>query len=450
MGLPSILLAGLAALTAAPAAVQQDGDAPTRSLEELLDEARRARARAEAELRPVVAEIMDGLDTSVARRPTARTDAAKRELMQLGVAALPLIVPYLDPGESTENGPRLRAQIASEVLHERPSIGVTSALLDEATAGTSAARRGALFALRTTPEPRRVLPSIVAIVRSAEKAPDEDGEEKARAAVLVSCYRTIAALGQPGSTAFLSEEIASGNPDRQRLAIRALEYGPTDAVVGQVIAVLRSNAAAGLAEPIVSFLGRRDALLQQEDLAEALIDLGLQPGLLPEDRIGVFDLVRITDAEMSTAAKRKLEKDFGDASSSDLRRAALLLLARNKDRSAKRELLEPFEEQIAAGGRMVAIAYRNRAELNHAIGEWSAAVKDWRSAMKASRAQRLRGDEGREQVGIAKSLARIKKYREAAEYLKDSPLTLRELQELGRDRDFREMRGTKWGQVFRL
>ena len=27
---------------------------------------------------------------------------------------------------------------------------------------------------------------------------------------------------------------------------------------------------------------------------------------------------------------------------------------------------------------MVAIAYRNRAELNHAIGEWSAAVKDWR------------------------------------------------------------------------
>ena len=124
---------------------------------------------------------------------------------------------------------------------------------------------------------------------------------------------------------------------------------------------------------------------------------------------------------MSTAAKRKLEKDYGDASSSDLRRAALLLLARNKDRSAKRDLLEPFEEQIAAGGRMVAFAYRNRAELHHSIGDWSAAVKDWRSAMKTSKALRLRGDERRQQVGIAKSLARMKKYREAAEYLGTPP-----------------------------
>ncbi len=453
MGIPILLLVGLACPAASvvpPQSTTQDDGASTRSLEELLDEARRARVRAEAELRPAVAEIMDGLDASVARRPTARTDTAKQELMQLGEAALPLVVPYLDPGESTENGPRLRAQIAAEVLHERPSIGVTSALLDAAAAGTPTARRGALFALRTTPEPRRALPSIVTIARGAEKATGEDGEEKARTAVLVSCYRTIAALGQPGSTTFLSEEIASGEPDRQRLAIGALEYGPTDAVVGQVIELLRSNAAAGLAEPIIGFLGRRDVLLAEEDLAEAFIDLGLRPGLSPEDRIGVFDLARITDADMSTAAKRKLEKDYGDASSSDLRRAALLLLARNKDRSAKRDLLEPFEEQIAAGGRMVAIAYRNRAELNHAIGEWSAAVKDWRSAMKASKAQRLRGDESREQVGIAKSLARMKKYREAAEYLKDSPLTLRALQELGRERDFREMRGTKWGQVFRL
>ena len=98
----------------------------------------------------------------------------------------------------------------------------------------------------------------------------------------------------------------------------------------------------------------------------------------------------------------------------------------------------------------MAFAYRNRAELNHSIGDWSAAVKDWRSAMKTSKALRLRGDERRQQVGIAKSLARMKKYREAAEYLKDSPLTLRELQELGRDRDFRDMLDSKWGQVFRL
>ena len=91
MGIPSFLLVGLAcpaALAAPSTAAQQDGGAPTRSLEELLDEARRARARAEAELRPVVAEIMDGLDDSVARRPTSRTDAAKQELMQLGAVAL--------------------------------------------------------------------------------------------------------------------------------------------------------------------------------------------------------------------------------------------------------------------------------------------------------------------------------------------------------------------------
>lgn len=114
MGIPILLLVGLACPAASvvpPQSTTQDDGASTRSLEELLDEARRARVRAEAELRPAVAEIMDGLDASVARRPTARTDTAKLELMQLGEAALPLVVPYLDPGESTENGPRLRAQI---------------------------------------------------------------------------------------------------------------------------------------------------------------------------------------------------------------------------------------------------------------------------------------------------------------------------------------------------
>ena len=287
MVITSLLLVGLAspAPSDAPSATaRQDDGAPTRSLEELLDEARRARARPEAELQPVVTEIMDGLDASVARRPTSRTDAAKQELMQLGAVALPLLVPYLDPGESPENGPRLRAQITAEVLQERPSIGVTSALLEQAAAGTTAARRGALFALRSTPEPRRALPSIVAIVRDAGKHSAGDGEDGVQAAVLVACYRTIAAFGIPGSTVFLSEEIASGNADRQRLAIGALEYGPTDAVVGQVVDLLRSSAAAGLAEPITGFLRRRDVLLDEEDLAEAFVDLGLRPGLSPEDR----------------------------------------------------------------------------------------------------------------------------------------------------------------------
>lgn len=461
MGIHSFLLMGLAGpaslfpATAPIASVQDEGETP-RSLEELLDEVRRARARAEAELRPVVAEIMEGLDASVARRPTAKTDAAKRELVQLGPAALPLIVPYLDPGSSTENGPQLRAQIAAEILGEQPSIGVTGPLLNEATTGTQAARRNALFALRSTPEPLRVLPVLVAMARGAGSAAgvaaNQTGEESEgnTTAVLVSCYRTIAALGLAESATFLSEEIASGNTDRQRLAIAALEFGPAEAVVGQVIELLRSDAAMGLVEPIVAFLSRRDELLANEDLAEAFLGFGLRSGLTPESRISVFDLVRITDAEMSTTAKRQLERDFGDVSSSDLRRATLLLLARNKDRSAKRQLLDPYEEQIASGGRMVAIAYRNRAELNHAIGDWSAAVKDWRAAMKARKELRLRNDDGREQIGIAKSLARMKKYREAAEYLKDSPLSLRELQELGRDRDFRAMIGSKWGQVFRL
>lgn len=468
MGLQRALLFGLASLAPLAPALAQDGGPSRHSLEDLLEEVRRARSRAEAELRPQVAEIMSALDETSAKRQSAVVKRHEQDLADLGDAALPLLVQYLDPGGTSSSGTRLRARVTADVLAAAPSIGVTDALLAEATGGSLPARRNALIALRTTPEPNRVLPALVTYARSSSASAgssetgdaldriddlvngDGEAEQPAGGNALTACYQTIAAFGVPGSARFLTEELTSGNRDRQRLALGALAFGPREAVTGQVGQLLESDAATALAEPLAAFLLENDELLEDDDLAKSTVSLALREELGRDSRIAFFNVLRLSDAKISSTSKKRLERNFAEASYPDLRRSALLLLARNKDRSAKRTLLEDFEARIAAGRNLDRV-FRDRAQTFHEIGDWSAAVKDWRAAMKIQKNTRFgSSSDGREHVGIAKSLARMKKYKEAAQYLKESPLSLRERQQLATDRDFRAMLQSKYGSVFKL
>ena len=53
-------------------------------------------------------------------------------------------------------------------------------------------------------------------------------------------------------------------------------------------------------------------------------------------------------------------------------------------------------------------------------------------------------------IGIAQTLARQKKYREAKQYLEDAPISLKELQSLSTRRDFRGMMETRYADAFHL
>lgn len=453
MALPSALLLALVLAPApappGPSPAWASAQADRRSLEELLEEARRARARREAELQPQVVAVMATLDETQATRPTATTDAAKRELLGLGEDALPLLIPFLDPGGESTAGSRMRARIVGEVLHDLPSLGVTAALLELAVGGGPVAQRHALYALRTTPEPERVFEPLATFTKGIRTDRGDDQERYAALQLKANALKTIAALGTEASRAFLDGILSGGDAEDQRLALAALGEGPLDEVRGQLITLLRSPTAVALAGPVGSFLTERDELLDDEELAEAAMALALEPSIDAESRVALLDTVRLTDADVSSTHRRRLEKDYAEASLPEVRTAALQLLARHGSRSAKRALLDGFDERLA-GTRNLDWAYRDRALVYHAIGDWSAAVKDWRMAMKHQQDNRFRQADGTEQVGIARSLARMGKFREAAEYLSSSPLSLADLQALARERDFREMRESKYAEVFRL
>lgn len=475
---------------ASPVVPAQEGAAERQSLESLLERVERERARRVGELRPKVAALMAELDDTPGRRPTATTDAKKRALLALGSEALPLIVPYIDPGPEEGTGPAIRSLIASEVLAESPTPAVTDGLAGVALTGTMLGRMRALFALRTTPEPDRALPAVIAVALGkglkrlkpkmgdlqvvaegesvedmlermrkirdgeAEDTGETSGDKKPDKSIDTDvlrqeAYVTIAQYPCEAAQSFLRDELLGSDEDRRSMALRALGSAPADAGGALILELLSGPDAAGFAGAIASFYGTNDRFLSESSHAEAVATVARADGVQSDARIALFGLLRLTDAKLTSTAKRDIERRFSEASHPDVRRSALLLLARNKDRGAKRELLDGYDERLTRG-RNRSLIYAERARLYHDIGDWSAASKDWRTAMKEEKTQggtrRLTGAF----VGLARSLARLKKYRDAEDYLKRSPLSLSDLQKLADDRDFIEMAKSRYRSAFHL
>jgi tetratricopeptide (TPR) repeat protein len=176
----------------------------------------------------------------------------------------------------------------------------------------------------------------------------------------------------------------------------------------------------------------------------------VNPETSSEDRIELFDILRETDAKVGTPVKRKID-DYTNFARSDVRSAALKLLARMKDRSARKELLSELGEPGGDQAFYLIQFSMDRARLLHQIGDYGGAVKDWRQALQLSQSSARNTRNAKEMfIGIAQSLARQKKFREAKQYLEDAPISLRELQALSTQRDFRKMMESRYRDAFHL
>lgn len=442
-------------MPASGAALIQESD--RQSLERLLEEIRLERTKRLQALRPQVTAIIASIDEVKSRGKTATTDSKKRELIALGPDAQPLLIPFLNPGtgEAVTPGSRTRARIVAEVMHDVPYKGVTDALLDEVRTGTGLSRAGALYALRATEEPERALRVLIPLIdtlssRSSDASGDGDGGNKSGLGDRGDgIYTTIACFGCPEASQFLAKEINGRNEDRRRMALEGIRYAPTQSGGPQILLLMASDNAAPLADSIADYYAANEPLLEESDHVEGLTALALSEDISDDVRQSIFKILRLSDAKLSSTHRRRIEKAFSDAAHPEVRRGALMLLARNGDRGSKRTLMDPFQERIDRD-RNVAMVLRERAQVLHDIGEWSDAVKDWRLVMKLQQAGRNTGSDTIVFVGIAKSLARQRKFREAADYLGSSPLSLDALRALATDRDFLEMADSKYADAFHL
>jgi len=421
----------LALLLTGPAlsapSLPQDG---RQSLEDLLRQAENARAQSLEALRPEVARLVGELDGLKIPTRSSRTVARQRALSELGGAAAPLMLPYLDPGIKPTKGQVFRAELVAEVVADLSSPAVTDELVRMAKEGSPLARLNALTALAGTPEPRRVTRPLQTIAAGGANlgATPELGSSIQEAA-----FMTLAILGTPEGIEFIKGKVANNDPVVAAAALAGLGAAPVETSAAVVLQLLQTPAAPGLAGELFAYY----------DSAVAV-----NPETASEARVDLFDLLRTTDAKVGTPVKRKID-DYTNFARSDVRTAALMLLARMKDRGARKALLEEIGEPTGEQAFFIVQNASDRARLLHEIGDYSASVKEWRRAIDASKGSSRNRNKDLF-IGIAQTLARQKKYREAKQYLEDAPISLKELQSLSTRRDFRGMMETRYRDAFHL
>jgi len=447
VGAPAVPSAPVSALVSGPPAGPTLAQEGRQSLEDLLRQAREARKQRLQALGPEVARIVSDLEELKIPTRTTRTASLQRALLELGPAAAPLMTRFLFPGERPTRSEVFRAELMAEVLRDLSSPVITDDLIRRATEGSALERVNALTALTGSPEPRRVTGPIQRLAGDGATiglSPEEG------AAVQAAAFQTLAALGTPEGIEFIRARVSDENPAVAGAALDALRSAPLDVSSAAVLQVLASPAATRLAAALAGFYGANEELLDDLDHSRALGEVAVNPETSSEDRIELFDILRETDAKVGTPVKRKID-DYTNFARSDVRSAALKLLARMKDRSARKELLSELGEP---GGDQAFYQIQfsmDRARLLHQIGDYGGAVKDWRQALQLSQSSARNTRNAKEMfIGIAQSLARQKKFREAKQYLEDAPISLRELQALSTRRDFRKMMESRYRDAFHL
>lgn len=430
------------------------GDEPSspkrRSLEALLREVRLEHTRAAVALRPKVAELVKEIDGLRASRAGRESRTKLEALERLGRPALELIVGFLDPGKKVTRKTVFRAQLLAGFLREHPDATTTDRLLALVRSGSLHGRLGALEALETTTEHGRVSPTLIALA-SGEHL--DDLSKSDRESVRRAAFCTLAMREGPTAKTFIAQALRSQDPNLCAGALSAMAEAPAESTAADVLAFLqgleeKDSVDPALASAIADYYEVHADLLIDVDHARALGAVVVIPELPSEPRTRIFDALRVTDAKVGTKVKRAAEP-FADMSRPELRMAARLFLARLKDRGAKRDLLDPFDDEIKRNKNSIA-AHSDRAKIYHAIGEYGAAERDWRFVMEQMAKDDLTRSRKEPFIGIARALARLKKYREAASYLSQGPISVDELKALGKERDFLAMAETRYGDIFQF
>ncbi len=424
------LTAALLAALAGPIPAQDGGG--RQSLEELLERARARRAEQQARLGESVAGALEGFAKLAPPVAKARLEAFAAELAALGPEAAPLLVPYLDPGASSEERDALRARWVAQALGRINSLAITDALLAVLEAGTAAGRLNALEVLSTSPEPARVRPALRAAF------------ERESGPVKQAALRALIRLGGAENESLLSKVLASDDDELIALALSALiETGAAHAA-GEVRALLASSARAPRhAAQLLAYYRAQPEPVDSGVLALLVTLVRTAPRV--ETRLEILAALPDLAAGSPAEVRRALEP-LSDSEDRGLREGVLIALARLGDRNAQRDLLRSYDSYVDKNERLPD-AYARRAEILLRIQHWDDAIRDFKEALRLAR------DDPRPQrevyIGLARAFARKGRQadlKEAAEWLRRAPISQRELLDLSNDPDFRELRDSRYGK----
>ncbi|HIF40943.1 MAG TPA: tetratricopeptide repeat protein [Planctomycetes bacterium] len=435
----TLVLVGLAApvLThdagARPGLPTQDEGESTRSLEDLLRLARTERDQVLSELKVGVEAILAEMESATVRVRPEEALKFRKQMIAMGPEIAPLLLKALLPGPSPSRAERFRAMEVVQVLRDLRSPSIGMQLLDSSRRGTPEGRVNSLLVLATDPNPERVIGGVRSVHAEAQA--------EVRTAALVA----LAQLGSPDLPELLSADFAKEEIAHIGSLLMGLAQVDHEEIPSCVVQLLATERAPALVSPLLDYYSASRKLLKKEEHLLALIRLACQPAMDGNDAVKILDTLSQFDVTVKGATKKALD-DLRDSSQLALRESTLVLLARSKDKSARRSLLQSFDERVKYSPASPSV-YSMRGDVYYLIAEYQKAIKDFKTAISL---QRGLASKGGAHLGIARSYARLKRYSDAEEYLRAAPVSMTTLRDLAKDPAFEEMLETKYRRAFHL
>jgi tetratricopeptide (TPR) repeat protein len=268
---------------------------------------------------------------------------------------------------------------------------------------------------------------------------------EAQAGVRTAALLALAQLGSPDLSELLAADFAQVEIVHIGSLLKGLAQVERKEVPSCVAQLLATERATTLVSPLLDYYSASSKLFDDEKHLLALIQLACQPAIDGDDAVKILDTLSEFDVTVKGATKRALDA-LRESSQLKLRESTLVLLARSKDKGARRSLMQAFDERVKYSPASSSV-YSQRGDVYYLIAEYQKAIKDYKTAISL---QRGLASKGGAHLGIARSYARLKRYPDAEEYLSAAPVSMTTLRELANDPAFKVMLETKYRRAFHL
>jgi hypothetical protein len=428
-------------LLAVPVAQGGDGSSPPKqenprlSLQELLARLRKMRDDRVGELRSSVEQILRALDLEAQTHRTAGLAEQKDRLVALGAECAPILVESIDPGENPDDTARLRAGTITQALVELRSPVITARLVEIARTGSPEGRLNAAKDLCASPDTERASAILTELFRTAQ------GE--LRRVALIG----IARMGGAENEKVVATALSAGSADTIKVCLEALAAAHATSYAPRVLKLASSpRDAAPYVEEILGYY-RACPEVVDKPLLLALVRLAGELNVSNENRGRVLELLPKFSDKFDAETKKELHT-LAASPTREVREGALVTLYLSGERSAKKELLADYDEQIDKNKQWAA-SYEARGNVLYRIGEYRDAMRDYQKSLVLA-ASDIRARTENAYVGLARCYMQQGKLKEASQELEKAPLSRKQLGDISREPVFKKLvEHPKFGAVFR-
>ncbi len=432
----AFLLAVATPLGAAPGGDTRQDPPKRESLQQFLEHLKSHQLGLSAQLRTGLETLLKTMDADALARRLEALEQSRNRLVALGPEAAPLLLEQLDPGTDATDAQKLRALYIVRALQELATPAATDKLVQLAQTGTIEGRKNAIAVLASSPEPLRASPVLVGIVKSNQV----DLRDAALAA--------LAQLETPEGDKTLSDSLADANPQVVKSTLLALAQAHNTRLAPRILQIVEvPRDALQYVDALLYYYTRVPSAADKRHVL-ALLKLAADFSPPPDLRARVLETIPVLTDKLDSDCKKEL-KELAESPTKEVKEAALVVLVLLGDKNARKDLFADVEIQIQRN-KNYAQNYETRARLDYRIHDWSAAQKDYQSAIRLS-ADDFRARPEDSYIGLARCWMQLNKLKEAKDTLEKAPISLKQLQELSKEPVFQKLaENPKFRGVFRL